>query len=43
MPQNWDSEADDKGTYIGAEHDPEENVFYYLLHGGDNWRPQWTY
>jgi hypothetical protein len=38
-----ESEADDKGIRILKEVDPFTNEEWYLAHGGDNWRPPWTY
>jgi hypothetical protein len=42
MKQN-ESESDANGVYIGVESDPYTEEEWYLFHGGDNWRPPWTY
>ena len=38
-----ESESDDKGVYLSVEVDDDSGQEWYLLHGGDTWRPPWTY
>ena len=38
-----ESEADSVGTQFLAEYDPDTDTDYVLIHGGDVWRPPWTY
>jgi hypothetical protein len=38
-----ESESDDKGVQIIGPFEGEEGDQWYLAHGGDIWRPPWTY